>query len=198
MMTEDRGGPQSLAAAIDFSTRASLCGDCGRDGARPSRADGIYPSRKCPSKNSVVVPYDNRPIILFVSVNANGRQPVFDNDAAVACILSAWQAADNWLVGRYVVMPDHLHFFCAPAKSPVPDFQAWMTYWKRLVARTFPVAHETPLWQRECWDVQMRSADGYREKWNYIRNNPVRKGLVADVDEWKFQGFVNVLSWHDA
>jgi len=157
----------------------------------------VRPVRKWPSKNSVLVPRDDRAIILFVTVNANRRQPVFADDAAVACVLEAWNRARNWLVGRYVVMPDHIHFFCAPGLSPVPDFQGWMSYWKSLVARSFPCKHDLPLWQRECWDVQMRTVENYREKWNYVRNNPVRKGLVENADDWRYQGFQNILAWHD-
>jgi len=34
----------------------------------------------------------------------------------------------------------------------------------------------------------MRSSESYAEKWAYVRMNPVRAGLVEDVDEWKFEG----------
>jgi len=174
----------------------------GRAPSRPTCAcadatERVPPVRKCPSKNSVLVPRNDRAIILFVTANANRHQPVFASDEAVGCILDAWSRARNWLVGRYVIMPDHVHFFCAPGQSPVPDFHGWMAYWKSLVARSFPSAHALPLWQRECWDVQMRTVEGYREKWNYVRNNPVRKGLVAAADDWPYQGFQNVLEWHD-
>jgi len=33
----------------------------------------------------------------------------------MAVILDAWQLAKSWSVGRYIVMPDHLHLFCVPA-----------------------------------------------------------------------------------
>lgn len=52
-----------------------------------------------------------------------------------------------------------------------------------------------PLWQRQCWDTQLRTGESYDAKWDYVRNNPVRKGLVASPDDWPFQGELNVLSW---
>ena len=156
-----------------------------------------FPVRKWPSKNSVLARQGDRAVILFVTVTSHRRQSVFANDEASTCILMAWRQAQNWLVGRYVIMPDHVHFFCAPGQAPVPDFHRWVAYWKSLVARNFPREHELPLWQRECWDVQMRTVGNYREKWNYVRNNPVRKGLVADAEDWPYQGFENVLAWHD-
>ncbi len=41
----------------------------------------------------------------------------------------------------------------------------------------------------------MRSGEKYHEKWLYVRENPVRAGLVGDVEHWVFQGELNVLRW---
>ena len=169
----------------------------GRAALRRGLLPPELPSRKRPSRNSVKAGCDNRSILLFVSVNASGRQRVFDNPEAHECIVSAWRKARDWLVGRYVIMPDHVHFCCSPGAMPVPDFHKWMKYWKSLAALLFPVAHAHPLWQRQCWDVQLRTGENFLEKWNYIRMNPVRKGLVDCADDWPYQGEVNVLSWHD-
>lgn len=201
MNSIDSGGPRTLGGPR--SVAAEMVTD-GTEAVPPAAGAGadaterVPPVRKCPSKNSVFVYHDNRPVILFVTVNANNRQWVFDNDEAVSCILAAWKDAARWVVGRYVVMPDHIHFFCTPASSQMFDFHKWMSYWKSVVARTFPVSHELPLWQRECWDVQMRSAEGYYEKSEYMRHNPVRKKLVERPEEWPYQGVLNVLEWHDA
>ena len=166
----------------------------GRDEARPSQD---LPIRHCPSRNSIHVGDDNRATILFVSVNATKRQRVFDNPAAVSCILSAWNDAKDWLVGRYVIMPDHVHFCCAPAKWPIPDFHKWMTFWKTKVALSFPTEHVRPLWQRQCWDTQLRQGESFEEKCRYMVNNPVRKGLVSKAEDWPYQGVLNVFDWHE-
>ncbi len=45
-----------------------------------------------------------------------------------------------------------------------------------------------PLWQRSSYDVIL---DGHRpteEIARYILDNPVRKGLVAQWDEWPYSG----------
>ncbi|HWN95444.1 MAG TPA: hypothetical protein VNT99_10460, partial [Methylomirabilota bacterium] len=56
----------------------------------------------------------NQSIIIYVTVNVDKRRPLLNHADAAETILSAWRAADHWLIGRYVIMPDHLHFFCAP------------------------------------------------------------------------------------
>ncbi len=50
-------------------------------------------------------------------------------------------------------------------------------------------------WQRDVWDTQLRSANHYHEKWEYVRLNPVRKELTPDPDAWPFQGEINALWW---
>ena len=156
-----------------------------------------HPSRKRPSRNSVLEPLDNRSVLLFVSVNADRRQCVFDHPDAVQCLLAAWRDARDWLVTRYMVMPDHVHILCTPGRIPTPDFHRWMKYWKAKVSLSFPRPHTRPLWQRQCWDTQVRSGEDFSEKWEYIRANPVRKGLVSHPDDWPYQGTLFPFFWHD-
>ena len=257
--------------------------------ALPSAALPQLPQRRHPSRNSVMTHLDNRAIMLYVTVVTGKRNAMLADKAVQACIVAAWKAAADWLVGRYVIMPDHIHFFCAPATYPPPDFHRWMKQWKAQVSRSFPiglragrahgrvalvatgtpadashgrvalVATETPvdtlhgrvalvatgngadaaatsaalpptdgaaatsealpptddaaatsaalpneplsrpppLFQRDCWDRQLRTGESYAQKWEYVRNNPVRKGLVAHADEWPYQGQMNVLEWHE-
>jgi putative transposase len=127
-------------------------------------------------------------------------------------------------------MPDHIHFFCAPASYPPSNFHRWMAYWKFLATREYwrmmrgalggsqcsatldarqrvppttdaqqrvPPVRNPPLFQRDCWDRQLRTGESYAQKWEYVRNNPVRKGLVAAADDWPYQGELNVLVWHE-
>jgi len=39
-------------------------------------------------------------------------------------------------------------------------------------------------WQRDFFEHRLRSAESWREKADYIRANPVRKGLEAQVSQW--------------
>jgi REP element-mobilizing transposase RayT len=79
----------------------------------------------------------------------------------------------------------------------MPDANAldrWIAYWKSLTTRALG---EDPgsLWQREFWDHQLRRGDSYEEKWEYVRNNPVRAGLASRSEDWPYQGEVNTLEW---
>jgi REP element-mobilizing transposase RayT len=108
-------------------------------------------------------------------------------------LLQAWQAANRWIVGRYVIMPDHVHLFCTPGTNPPTPLAQWITYWKRLVA----FRHGQTFWQKNYWDTQLRHHESYAQKWEYVRTNPVRAGLCGTPDDWPLQGELNVLRWHE-
>ena len=39
--------------------------------------------------------------------------------------------------------------------------------------------------QRDFWDTRLRDEAHYAEKFRYVCNNPVRKGLCASAREWR-------------
>jgi REP element-mobilizing transposase RayT len=91
-------------------------------------------------------------------------------------------------------MPDHVHFFCAPeldAKT-LPKF---VGFWKEWTSK--PIKRQLQgaslVWQEEFFDHVLRSSESYGEKWNYVRNNPVRAGLVENADHWSWQGQIEEL-----
>ena len=168
----------------------------------------LLPSRKRPSRNSVVDwPGDFRSVVLFVTMVTENRMPILDNAEAVAALEGAWRRFGNWRVGRWIAMPDHVHFFCAPGIWPIPDLQRWLSAVKSWTARTFPpdakamaISRGTGrgrIFQMHAWDTQIRSGAHYSEKWEYMLRNPVRKGLVERWEDWPWQGEIHRLFWHD-
>jgi REP element-mobilizing transposase RayT len=139
----------------------------------------------------------DRSNIVFVTVNTKDRKPLLARSDAQDLLLHYWRDTSHWLVGRYVIMPDHLHLFCAPSGPEVLNVRDWVAYWKSMTARHWPRLDEKPIWQREAWDRQLRRGDSYSVKWEYVRNNPVRHGFVPQAEDWPYQGELNVLMWHD-
>ena len=140
----------------------------------------------------------NRSIILFVTVCTADRKPVLANEAAVAVIVDTWREANHWLVGRYIILPDHVHLFCAPAKIEALPVQKWAGFWKSRAAAHWPRPEERPISQVDCWNTQLRRGENYDSKWEYVCNSTVRHGLVQHAEDWPWQGEFNVLQWRDA
>jgi REP element-mobilizing transposase RayT len=122
--------------------------------------------------------------------------PVLATPAMRDLILQAWRAADHWQVGRYVILPDHVHLFCAPRLYPAKPLLNWMRYWKAMVAKATGTGPDS-LWEKNFWDTQLRQGDSYAAKWEYVKSNPVRHSLVTRPEDWPYQGEVHSLRWHD-
>jgi REP element-mobilizing transposase RayT len=138
-----------------------------------------------------------RSIIIFLTVCTKARRRLLANDEAAELLVRAWTAADFWLVGRYVILPDHIHLFCAPNTFPPQPLKNWISFWKNYVTRGWPNRAEIPIWQTEYWDRQLRRGESYDDKWNYVENNPARHGYVTAAGDWPCRGALNILQWHD-
>ena len=187
----------------------------------------VKPSSRLRPAHHTAVEMGNQTVVIFVTVCTKDRQAVLANPTMHEALIGAWTNAQDWRIGRYVIMPDHIHFFCAPGCRDYSALSKWMAYWKSLVARKMkgfgalvdlngigigrsaassggtastPSAIYPPdsLWQRDFWDRQLRSGESYGEKWAYVSANPVRAGLVERVEDWSYHGELNGLRWHDA
>jgi REP element-mobilizing transposase RayT len=83
-------------------------------------------------------------------------------------------------VGRYVIMLDHVHVFVRG------DMEFNLGIWVRGLKRA--ISRERNFWQPGFFDHILRSDESYGSKWEYVRENPVRAGLVSSADEWPLQG----------
>jgi putative transposase len=142
------------------------------------------------------------PIYFVTSCTKDRRAVLARDDIANILIeeLSAAQDRHGWAVGRYVIMPNHVHFFCRPEYEAkrLPEFVGAWKSWisrkiKKLLRPRSATAATTPLWQREFFDHVLRSSESYSQKWSYIFDNPVRAGLVSSPDDWKYAGEIETL-----
>jgi len=85
----------------------------------------------------------------------------------------------DWWVHLALLMPDHLH-----VSVSFPSGQALGTVigeWKKFAARVLKIR-----WQRDFSEHRLRHDESLRAKEDYIRQNPVRAGLVARAEDWRF------------
>jgi hypothetical protein len=60
-----------------------------------------------------IIERHNEPVIIYLTVCSQDRKCIFALPDSAAVIVDAWQKANVWLVGRYVIMPDHIPFLRA-------------------------------------------------------------------------------------
>lgn len=58
-----------------------------------------------------------------------------------------------------------------------------------------PAKVSPPYWQKGFFDHVLRSGESYREKWDYVRENPVRAKLVDRAESWRYLGEIFPLEY---
>lgn len=84
-----------------------------------------------------------------------------------------------WHASIVLLMPDHLHAIIAFDWETGDGMKEIIGNWKRFTARNLGID-----WQRDFFDHRIRSEEDLANKWIYIRENPVRAGLVKSYEEW--------------
>ena len=137
---------------------------------------------------SVVYP---RNPVFFITTTVLDRHPVLANQAVFRILMDEWRESlrrHDWNLGRFVVMPDHVHFFCSPGGNP-SNLSIFVGRWKEYTSKALRrESLATFRWQSEFFDHLLRGSDSYDRKWGYVRENPVRAGLVDRAEDWPFAG----------
>ena len=148
----------------------------------PSRLDWIY----------------ERDPLYFVTCCTHRRRPLLANDRVHAAFLEFSERAQNDFgiaIGRYVILPDHLHFFVAIPEDLI--LGKWVGTLKRVLGKAMEYDEsEDPAWQRGFFDHVLRSEESYSQKWEYVRENPVRANLVQYPNDWPYSGEIIPIYYH--
>jgi putative transposase len=130
--------------------------------------------------------------IFFITACTFRKCAILANPAAAAILTQEWETAParhRWQIARYVIMPDHVHFFCAPMPD-ASSLEGFIGQWKQWTAKRLirELRYARPIWQLEFFDHLMRSEESCAEKWDYVYRNPVRAGLVTRPEDWPYNG----------
>ena len=131
----------------------------------------------------------------FITTCVQGRRNLLAEPEVHGVLRKHWAKSFElygWAIGSYVVMPDHVHFFCTDAGDKTRLSRmvgSWKQWSSKELCRLLGI--KAPLWQKEFFDHLLRSDESYSEKWEYVRQNPVRAGLVLDADDWRYAGHID-------
>jgi len=102
--------------------------------------------------------------------------------------------AQKWQVFAAVVLADHVHVLAQTLPNPQGgafDLAEILHSIKSFSAQRINQHRnfQGSLWQDERYDRIVRDEAEFLEKWNYIRNNPVKAGLAATPEDypWLFE-----------
>jgi putative transposase len=127
------------------------------------------------------------------------RDIVFEHclrEAGVARASSPAKASPGNLLPRIhlhavVVMPDHVHILLRPLRDengwPFPLVNILQCFKGATAHRINKLLGSSgPVWEEESFDHVLRSDESLKEKCEYIRQNPVRAGLVRKPEDYRW------------
>ena len=125
---------------------------------------------------------------VFFTTIANFRKPYFTVDQLnmqiITCLKEIFNSA-GIVMPLYCLMPDHLHFICY-LKKEGKNLLNMVNYFKSKTSKIGEIFCIENLWQRRYYDYVIRKHESFKEICEYIYNNPVRKGLAENSDEYKY------------
>jgi putative transposase len=128
--------------------------------------------------------------LYFVTFCTHERRRFLAKDEVHAAFVLFAKRADNNFnvaVSRYVIMPDHVHLFVRAGY----DFRLgpWIGALKQALAKAAALSRaKGQIWEEGFFDHVLRTNESYSQKWNYVRENPVRAGFVQSAADWPSQG----------
>jgi REP element-mobilizing transposase RayT len=135
--------------------------------------------------------------IYYVTACTHNRRPILDRPAVHEAFIQFGLCGVNYgvWVGRYVIMPDHIHLFVGFGPESI-SLSDWMKSFKNAISKTLKNAtFRPPHWEKGFFDHVIRSSESYEKKWLYVRNNPVRAGLVRLAEDWPYAGEISELTF---
>lgn len=132
--------------------------------------------------------------VYFITFCIEQRRHVLANALTWKITLETLKRLNQWTTLAAITMPDHLHVLTAPLdrEAAVSAYSKWFKRWFnedycRPSVSDGSHRAQTWQWQEGCFDRLLRTDESLSDKWAYIRENPVRAGLVANADDWPYQ-----------
>ena len=101
--------------------------------------------------------------VYFVTTCLKNRRPLLDHPQTARVLIEEWKTCGNrygWTVGSYVIMPDHVHFFCSHSRE-ARGLSRFVGKWKEWTSKSLSKlpSHRSIAWQRGFFDHLLRSSD---------------------------------------
>lgn len=105
-------------------------------------------------------------------------------------------------IEAWVLLPDHLHCIWRLPAGDNDYSKRWGLIKAGFTKKTKQLFQrdewmsdskmrhrEATIWQRRFWEHQIRDETDYQTHMDYIHFNPVKHGLVSNVNEWPYSTF---------
>ncbi len=131
--------------------------------------------------------YDRR--TFFLTTSCDGHRRLLQSERMAQLLIDTllhYRDEGRYELHEFVVMPDHLHVLLTVSTAMTIERAAQFIKG----GFSYRVSHELGMkhviWQRGFSDSRILAADDYRSRATYIRQNPVRAGIVYRPEDFPF------------
>jgi REP-associated tyrosine transposase len=125
----------------------------------------------------------------FITICAHMQQNLFQCDEVAQLMVATfmkYRDAGEFDLHEYVVMPNHVHLLLSVSHEKqlsrvIQLIKGGFSHSLREAGIVFPA-----VWQQRYHDRRVRDGNEFAEFSRYIRQNPVRKGLVDDAEDYPY------------
>jgi len=125
----------------------------------------------------------------FLTICAHMQRNLFQRQEVAELVVATfckYRDAGEFELHEYVVMPNHVHLLVSlndqhPLGRVIQLVKGGVSHSLREHGFVF-----SAVWQQRYYDRRVRDANEFAEFSRYIRQNPVRKGLVENAEDYPF------------
>jgi REP element-mobilizing transposase RayT len=118
-------------------------------------------------------------------LDAGSEGPLWLAREEIARIVEETLHRQEWDLHAYAIMPNHVHVLVAP-KISLSRLMRFVKGASAREANKILGVSGTPFWQHESYDHMVRTAEEFGKIRRYIENNPVKAGLAASPDAYRW------------
>jgi putative transposase len=126
----------------------------------------------------------------FITFSCYRRKPFLEKNSSkdtVEEILEKTRQERGLCIAAYVLMPEHLHLLTdEPVNGTLATF---IQIFKQRVSRRLKPASEERFWTIRYYDFNVHNEEKRIEKMRYIHRNPVKRGLAAHPEDYRWSSF---------
>ena len=135
--------------------------------------------------------YQGRIFVSFTLCVKN-RSPLFIESAIVNIFMNLLNNSAikfSCIIPAYCFMPDHLHIIVGGAQEEA-NLLKFINHYKQTTGYWMSKNRSDVSWQKDFFDHILRKDESLQFVIHYILENPVRKGLVLNWQDYPFKGAI--------
>jgi putative transposase len=123
----------------------------------------------------------------FITASTFQKRNILQSDRMASLfvdVLLHYRQERKYLLHEFAVMPDHFHLLITPRESLERTMQLIKGSFSFRAKRQLGFMHG--IWQPSFYDRRVRDAEEYFALRNYIRHNPVKRGLATRPEDYQY------------